>query len=260
MITPRKKAIGRSLVVLGLAFARPAAAQVNVEPMRAKLEDDGLGGSVDARFAGRLGNSEGLTAGGDALIGGRSEPHFGFLALNGDYSRLNGSVQLARYFAHARYNFTLATRWWWEVFAQVEHDRFRRLTFRKLLGTGPRFALMQGEPLAAYLGTAYMLESETLDVQAGSGDDSAPLAHRSSSYLSLLAQPDDRVTLVSTTYFQPRFDEPSDYRVLSVTAAKFAISKLLTAGLTFTLRYDSEPPTGVQRTDAELNNTLGLVF
>ena len=102
MITPRKKAIGRSLVVLGLAFARPAAAQVNVEPMRAKLEDDGLGGSVDARFAGRLGNSEGLTAGGDALIGGRSEPHFGFLALNGDYSRLNGSVQLARYFAHAR--------------------------------------------------------------------------------------------------------------------------------------------------------------
>lgn len=147
-----------------------------------------------------------------------------------------------------------------EVFAQVEHDRFRRLTFRKLLGTGPRFALMQGEPLAAYLGTAYMLESETLDVQAGSGDDSAPLAHRSSSYLSLLAQPDDRVTLVSTTYFQPRFDEPSDYRVLSVTAAKFAISKLLTAGLTFTLRYDSEPPTGVQRTDAELNNTLGLVF
>ena len=54
MITPRKKAIGRSLVVLGLAFARPAAAQVNVEPMRAKLEDDGLGGSVDARFAGPL--------------------------------------------------------------------------------------------------------------------------------------------------------------------------------------------------------------
>ncbi len=263
-LTLKRRAIGRSLVALigavwGL-WPGSASAQVNVEPMRAKLKDNGLGGSVDARFAGRTGNSEGLTAGGDALLGGRSEPHFAFISANGDYSRLDGSVQLARYFAHARYNYTLASRWWWELFGQIEHDRFRRLTFRKLVGSGPRFGVLTDKSLSVYLGTAYMLEAETLDVQTGSGDDDSTLAHRSSNYLALLAQPDDRVTLVSTTYFQPRFDEPSDYRFFSVSAAQFAITKLLTASVTFTLRFDSEPPTGVKRTDAEINNALGVRF
>ena len=263
-LTPRPGAIGRSLVALGAValglWARPAAAQVNVEPMRAKLKDNGLGGSVDARFAGRTGNSEGIAAGGEALLGGKSEPHFGFISANGDYSRLDRTTQLSRYFAHARYNYTLATRWWWELFGQVEHDRFRRLTFRKLAGTGPRFAALNNETFSLYLGTAYMLEAETLDVQAGSGDDDSTLAHRSSNYVSLLAQPDERVTLVSTTYFQPRFDEPSDYRFLSVSSAQFAITKVLSAAITFTLRFDSDPPAGVKRTDAELNNSLGVRF
>lgn len=63
-----------------------------------------------------------------------------------------------------------------------------------------------------------------------------------------------------TAFLQPRFDQPSDYRVLIIAALKFEIVPRLTAAIGATLRYDSAPPSDVRGLDLEVKNALGLSF
>ncbi len=237
-----------------------ARAQVNVEPLRSKLQDDRVGALIDVKLVGRAGNTEGLTAGGSTLLGGRLEPHFAFVSASADYSKLGGAVQVEQYGAHARYNYTLLPKLWWELFAQVEHDQFRLLTFRGLAGTGPRIGLLTTEEFRIFVGTAYMLEYEHLNLPETSVEDPETRAHRSSSYLAMVIRPDDGIVLANTTFFQPRFDSPADYRLLSITSVEFAIRKMLAATISATVRYDSRPPEEVDELDFSLVNSFGLRF
>lgn len=251
----------RSTVVAALMLsAGSAAAQVNVEPLRAKLKDDGAGANLDVKLAGRTGNTEGLTAGGSGLLGGRSEPHFAFVSASGEYARHFGEVQAARYFAHARYNLTLTDGVWGELFGQIEHDRFARLALRELAGLGPRIRLIESGGARVFFGTAYMLEHETLELPPSAPDERNTVAHRWSNTLAALLAVDDRVTVSATVLAQPRFDRFRDARLLGLLGAEFAITKRLAASMQLTLRHDTEPPTGVRRTDLAIDNQLGLRF
>ncbi len=250
----------RTLGILLFLFAARANAQVNIEPLRAKLPDQGVAGAIDARLDGRHGNVDGVTAGGSLLLGARSEPHSGFFAASGDYAEFSGEVKSARYFAHLRYAFTFLPWLWGEAFGQLEHDRFEKLTQRRLIGAGPRFRLVKTDTFSAFYSTAYMLEHEQLDLPPSAPDDRTTLAHRWSNTLAALFKPDDRITLSQALLFQPRFDAFGDYRILNVTSAEFAITKLLTASIVINVRYDSEPPTTVEGTDYEVVNELGVRF
>jgi hypothetical protein len=244
------------------ALCTPAVcrAQVDIEPLRAKLPDDGVGGRLDARANGRRGNVDGLTAGGQVLLGARSEPHLGFIGASGDYAEFSDEVKVERYFAHVRYAHTLASWLWGEAFAQLEANRFAALAQRRLLGSGPRFQLLKFEEFRAYFSTAYMLEHERLDLPASAPDDRETLSHRWSNTLAVLLQADERIVLSATLLFQPRFDQLSDHRLLSVTGADFEVTELVTTSIGVAVRYDSEPPTGVKATDYEINNQIGLRF
>ncbi len=62
----------------------------------------------------------------------------------------------------------------------------------------------------------------------------------------------------SVTYFQPRFDKPSDFRILSETFCSFTITKLLSARVSGSVWIDSDPPAGVRTYDVEIKNSLVL--
>jgi hypothetical protein len=158
-----------------------------------------------------------------------------------------------------RYNYQLASRSWLEAFAQVEHDRFKRLQLRRLVGAGPRFRILDGQAVRAYLGTAYMIELETVEVSETSpASDST--AHRWSNYLSAVYRADERVTLSVMVFYQPRFDDFSDYRALVLSSAEFEVSDRLGAGLQLNYQYDSMPPSEVRAADVSVVNTLSLHF
>lgn len=164
---------------------------------------------------------------------------------------------MRRAFAHARYDYEITDGVWGEVFGQLESNKFIAVRLRELVGAGPRVRLFDADSLQAFIATAYMLEHTQL------ADDASPpgrpaTVHRSSNYLTLSWLVDERVSLVSTTYYQPRFDEPSDYRLFSQLSADFGVTKVLKAGMSLMLRYDSLPPGGVRSTDWSVVNTLGL--
>ena len=249
-----------AMLATALLLSTSAAnGQVNVEPLRQQVADAGFGARLSAAATSYAGNTRGVIFGASALGGLHIGRQISYVVLSGDYTRLNGVVSVAKWFAHARHNYDLFGWLLWEAYGQVESDRFRRVTLRQLVGTGPRFVLHRGEELELFYGGSYMYEHTKLDSRDPAAADGGS-AHRFSNYLALTLRAHERIALSSVTYVQPRFDEPSDFAMLTVNTAAFTITDLLRSRIDVTARYDSVKPFDVRATDLELKSALELVF
>lgn len=253
----------RILSVLSASWllAGAARAQVNAEAIRSQMAKDGAFAALDASLVTRVGNTEGTTFGGSILGGFVKWRHLGFAKAQADYANAQGATTVSRAFIHARYNHLLTREIALEAFGQVQTDRFRRLSLRSVGGFGPRFNVVHQNHLEVFVATAYMIENEVLlassDPQDRRHDD---LFHRSSSYAGVNLVIDDRSQFTTVTYFQPRWDLPSDFRILHESALILAVGKYLSLKVGAIFRYDNEPPVGVKRYDLEVKNSLMLRF
>jgi hypothetical protein len=142
-------------------------------------------------------------------------------------------------FFHLRYNYKIRNWLRWEAFTQVQYNKLVGLRMRYLLGTGPRFKVVQVEKFKTYIGTLYMLEYEI-----NTDKTQKLLQGRFSSYLSFSFRPIKTVEIVSTTYYQPLFSKLNDYRIATENSIHFRFHKILTFGIQFRLNFDSKPPLG----------------
>ena len=200
-----------------------------------------------------------LARSGGALLGLSSEQQLAYLSASADYARSNQETTVAKAFAHLRYTRQLASPWFGEVFVQWEHDQFRRINTRELFGLGPRVELFDGDVFSFAGGTAYMLE-QTSRRDADASTVTSEWKHRSSSYATLNYRPHNHVALSETLYYQPRFDDPSDYVLLSVFGAHFTVTPALSSGVDLRVRTESAAPEGVETTDLEVLSSLSLTF
>ncbi len=254
------RAVASTLICLFVSFStRAARAQVNVEPLRQQITARKFGAHISASTSTYAGNTKGVVFGGSALMGGRTARNFGYLDVSGDYSRLNGATSVAKWFAHLRHNFELSQRIWWEEYAQIESDRFRRVQLRELLGTGPRFALWQSDAFELFVGISYLFEHTQLD-SADADPQGEGTVERLSNYVAVTFKPDDRILLSTVDYVQPRVTRFDDYKLLSVSSAAFTITTHLQSRVDLTARYESFTPSDVKGTDLELKSSLQIVF
>ncbi len=245
-----------------LSWVAPAAAQVNVETLRSSLAEEGFGGSADGSLTSYRGNTEGLALGGQTLIGVSSGAHLAYFNAVGSYSQIGGSVQVAKSFVHARYNYEIAKWFWGEAFVQAESDRQRRVAVRQLAGFGPRAALAQEPQFALYVGILHLIEYNRMR------GDWVPVrpdwVQRLGTYAALVYEADvgadDQATFTSTAYYQPRYDELADYRVLWVSSIDFTIGARLRAGINATVRHESPVAETLKKGDLTVVNTLGVKF
>lgn len=249
----------RALATLSLFWSFNARGQVNTEPFRQQVAAHGFGGRIRASVASYAGNTRGVIFGSAGIMGVNGKRHFAFITLSGDYARLNDVESVAKWFGHVRHDYQLNGFLWWEEYAQIESDRFRRVRLRELVGTGPRVGLVQSEAFQLFFGTSYMLEHTRLDTAVTDAPGQG-LAHRSSNYISATLRAHERIVLSSVTYVQPRFDEPKDATVLSVNSAEFVVTPMLHSRMDVTYRYDSITPADVRKSDLELKSSLELAF
>ncbi len=250
-------------LALALATSGVARAQVNTENLRKRVKVVGYTFLLEGSLTADAGNTEGIAAGGGIGGGVASERHLAFAYARADYSRYGGVTSVNKTFAHARYNYEVTPGVWGEVFAQAQSDQFQRLALRSLLGIGPRFQIVHTavpQDFDVYLGTSYMLERDAIKVAPGAPDESVQLWQRWNTYATVQWQVDERVIVATTLYAQPAIPDYGNVRVLSESIATFKITKLLTASISGTVRYDSAPPTDVKTADAEIKNTLALTF
>jgi hypothetical protein len=261
MTFPRRLLPGSALVGTALLLvSSDTAAQVNTEVLRKRIKQKGISFVLEGTFDGHTGNTSGLTA--DGLIGGgvASGRHLAFAFASADYSKLNGTLGIDKSFAHARYNFEIGPSLRWELFVQAQSDSLQLLEARNLVGTGPRFTLFEDKHIGIFLGVAYVLERDVYDLAPGAPEQSTPTYSRFSGYLAAHATLSDGIDAVTTTYLQPRVEDPGDVRIESESGFVFKVTKIFSTGITLTGHYDSNPVPGVLRTDTELKNVLTLAL
>jgi hypothetical protein len=246
--------------LVAMVWSCPAAwAQVNVEPLRGQLKDQGQAINVRVSVAGQQGNSNGIQLSSGVFYGLSGERNLFYAQVSGDYGHTNRETQIAKAFVHARYNRRIYSWLLAEVFAQWESDRFRRVQSRELFGTGPRFEISKGDSFELVYGASYMLEV-TRRTAAIEDVERNQTRHRFNNYGSFLFRVHEEVTLAETFYYQPRFDALDDYWLLSVFSATFSVTPLLSSGLHLTVRHESNTPEPIKNTDIEVKSSLSLAF
>ncbi|MDX1686268.1 MAG: DUF481 domain-containing protein, partial [Saprospiraceae bacterium] len=140
---------------------------------------------------------------------------------------------------HLRYNYQVKDYFAWEVFGQIQYNEQLRIRMRGLAGSGPRFSINIGQKHAINLGLSYMWEydeiSETNEVHHDSRLNTYASVHFDFS----------PIVIASTTYYQPLFDELSDYRLSNNSSIIVKFHDNWSLRTSFTLNYDSRLPEDV---------------
>jgi len=157
--------------------------------------------------------------------------------------------------SHLRHNYQISTLFATVLLAQAQHDPFRRVETRILLGAGGRADLLRTENWNGAVGATYLYEDEELTDDQGFTTDS-----RLSFFLTLYSSSTETVHLDITSFYQPRINDFSDARAYTEATARVDIIGDLYLIVTYALLHDSKPPSGVMRTDQTLRSGLGFSF
>lgn len=242
------------LVVLLAALATPARAQINTEQLR-KRNQEGLHLQLDAGGGYARGNTDFLQLSLGARLDAVKGRESGFALARYTLAEANGDTDVSNMFAHVRYNSKLTPLIVGEVFAQAERNAQQLLEHRYLFGGGVRLEFVETEAVGVALGTTPMLEFEQLAPEAM---EDPTQAFRWSNYLALRVDVSDTAEAFGVVYVQPRLEAISDYRIFSESRLDLKVSENLKVRLRGLVRYDSQPPLGVEETDITI--LTGFVF
>jgi hypothetical protein len=175
-----------------------------------------------------------------------------------NFQKIEDNSLVNRGTQHLRYNRRLSPRIKWEAFAQAQYDAVSEIDFRGLVGTGPRIKLSEQDNYKFYLGTLIMYEYEKA---ANVIADRTQKDIRGSVYVSFSMYPTNTISIISTSYYQPKIEVFSDYRFSSNTSLLFEIYKDLAFKTNFNYFYDAFPvSTAIPKTQFELTNGLLYSF
>lgn len=245
---------------IGILISMSATAQVtNVESRRVKTDTTGLYGEFDTGFklVKEVGNV--FSSNTSLRIQYKHKDNI-YLAL-GEYnwSGARGKTFTNNAYLHLRYNRNIVKKWMkWEAFTQVQFNEITRINLRLLNGTGPRFKLLDKEFGSMYLGTLYMYEY-TKELTHESNIRILH-EHRMSSYLSFSIFPVENLSLISTTYYQPKLNYWKDYRLANVTEFRAKVTKRLVLSMVYKFNYDTHPAEDISRVTHSFENKIGITF
>ncbi|RKE90925.1 DUF481 domain-containing protein [Ichthyenterobacterium magnum] len=174
-----------------------------------------------------------------------------------NFQKLEGNSFVNRGTQHLRYNYKLAKKLKLEAFTQAQYDAISQIDFRGLIGIGPRYKLSSNDNYRFYVGTLIMYEYEK---PSNDVIDKLQKDIRGSAYLSFSLYPTKTLSIISTSYYQPKLKAFKDYRFSSDTSILFKIYKDLAFKTNFNYRYDRFPITGITKAQYELTNGLLYTF
>ena len=243
------------LVVLILCVSISSSAQIlNAESLRKVTDTSGFSGTTSLRFSLKRTTRDFLTVSSGIHVQYKMKPHLIIFKNHIQFQKIEGAKLENNGVSHLRYNYRFHPRIAWEVFVQAQYNKISLITFRGLLGTGPRFKLNNSDNYKFYLGTLVMYEHEELE------DGVTPIQRdfRGSAYFSMSLYPTETVTFISTTYFQPALSNFSDYRISSQSSLVIDVYKNLAFLVRYNFTYDEFPAVGIP--DSQYDFSTGIVY
>ncbi len=250
------------IALLG-CYALPANASaiVNVENMRVGPAKPGISGNLDLRVNGKRGNTNKDEYGINGRIQNNSNKVTNFIVASYDYGEVSNVTNTNKSFIHSRHVVQFQPERAWEAFVQAEKNEFSRLSFRGLIGGGLRFTLAEvPEEVGLYLGAGAYWSRETLDQRTGLTDHGTEEFSRANFYLVYKHKLNSQLNLISTTYYQPRLSETSDFRALEQAGLTVKMTDKLSLKLSLNIAHDSRPPQSIKQTDTSYNTSLSYRF
>ena len=175
-----------------------------------------------------------------------------------------GKLYTDKGFVHLRGARSIIERLGAEIFLQKQYNESILLRDRNLAGGGVRISALRQRSdkkntgLNLYLGIGGMWENETInDKQHGEVETNII---RSTNYISAAWRIDKRFSVVITGYYQPYTQRLSDFRVLSESRFEVHVTEKVSFNTRLNVRYDSDPPTGVEAHDLEIVNGVRYKF
>lgn len=253
-----------SRLFLALALgcvSQSALAIVNVENMRFGPEADGFSGHFDVSLSGKRGNTDKDEAGLDARLQHHHDKSTNFIVISYDYGEASDRRDTNKSFFHGRHVEQFQAQRAWEAFAQWEENEFARLSYRRLLGAGLRFTLLdEPDVKALHLGVGAFYSWESLEEQAGLSDHGKDDFSRGNFYLSYKHKLNAQLSIISTTYYQPRLDDADDFRALEQAALAIKMTDNLDFKISLDFAHDSRPPQLVDKTDLSYSTGISYKF
>lgn len=234
--------------------------QVNIESLRKELDQPGFSGAVNANLSMQTGSVDLQELSGNAQVN-YSQPKYYFLLIGEESLGWKDGEKFSNAgLAHLRFVHKSTPVFNPEVFIQANYSRERKLLERYLSGVGMRINLLKSKSQFLSVGVAMMVEYEKLNELNLAGENKVVDAWRGSSYLSYAVDLKDDLRFSTVTYYQPRPDFFSDYRVLSNSLLSFTLVDPVVINVSFNLLYDSEPPTGIKNLDTRTKIGFGVRF
>ena len=224
---------------------------INVENYRIVMDSTGWAGSANVSFAASKFTKSYSALSTGAHIQYRNPKDLVLIVLDYDLVSAGGEKFNNRAYGHFRYNRKFSSLFRYELFNQVQFNSVTKIDLRWLIGTGVRLKLSQVEKFKTYFGLTYMFEYEEL-----SDPEIFHRDHRMSSYITFTIKSNFGMVLTNTSYFQPLFNNFSDYRFSDDVNLSFKITKNLMFTTRFHLLYDSEPPLEVPNLNYQIRNGL----
>lgn len=256
-MTRKVKQLLLSILFLQVFMSGRLQAQVvNIENERLRTDSNGVYGSLSGNFS--LTSNTKTVIVFDAIAQAEYKQDKNLYLLLGSYGFVSGDQEsfYNNAFIHFRYNRKVSSLLRWEAFTQGQFNKISKINLRYLLGTGPRFKLVDNEAWKIYAASLVMFEYEEDDttVQAIHRDI------RSTSYLSFTFQPVENVKLISTTYYQPLYADFNDFRLVNEEAFSVSVSKKFSIIPKFSYLYDSRPVSGVPKINYSFTTGIKYVF
>ena len=178
-----------------------------------------------------------------------------FLKGSGDWGSASEEVYSKKAFAHVRYKRQLHNAWSAFGFAQVDHNEFRSLLMRDLLGGGIEWTFIDTPHFKANVAAGIMGELEW----ALGNDSASDPTWRSSNYLTLAWEPNESMSFGSTTFVQPLVSNPGDVRAFEQIDLKIDLTSHLAWSTTWKIEMDSQPADStVETVDSSIKSGLVL--
>lgn len=227
---------------------------LNAESLRKVTDTSGFSGSAGLKFAMKRNTKDFLSISSSLHLQYKMDRNLLLFKNDVEFQKIEGDKFENSLISHLRYNYRFHERIAWEVFLQGQYNKISLINFRGLLGTGPRFKLSNLENYKFYLGTLVMYEYEDID------DGVTPIQRdfRGSSYVSFTLYPIENLSFSSTTYYQPKLSQFSDYRISTQAALLVKIYANFSFSIDYTFTYDTFPAIGIP--NSQYNFTTGIAY
>ena len=246
------------LFVLFLILSIQAQSQIlNVESMRKINKDTKWSGNTNLNLQLIENKNSFVLVSNRTRLQYKNNKHLYLIISDYNFKESNSNKIVSKGIQHLRYNYKVNETIRAEAFIQNQFDEISKIKYRRLIGIGPRFKLNNSENYKFYAGTLIMKEWEYInsDIENTRNNDL-----RLSAYFSFSLFPKDGISIVSTTYFQPKINAFSDLRWSNDSRVTFKIIKNLAFNVQLTITYDNYPALGIPKTQYKLVNGLIYTF